>query len=93
MRRRAAWPRTPPRLSRLFEIYKRDPGWTLLRAGVTRAKPEGRLVLEAMERHGLELPMLEGIRERLAEAAEEHGEKDMAATYLASAPRQPARRS
>jgi 3-hydroxyisobutyrate dehydrogenase len=55
------------------------------------AKDAG-LVLEAMERHDLDLPMLEAIRARLDEAAEEHGEKDMAATYLASAPGEPAGR-
>jgi 3-hydroxyisobutyrate dehydrogenase len=56
------------------------------------AAKDARLVQEAMERHDLELPMLETIRERLAEAAEEHGEQDMAATFLASLPRQPASR-
>ena len=56
------------------------------------AAKDARLVLEAMERHDLELPMLEAIRFQLEEAAEEHGDKDMAAAYLASAPRQTARR-
>lgn len=55
------------------------------------AAKDARLVVEAMERHDLDLPMLETIRERLAEAAAEHGDKDMAATYLVSASRQPAR--
>jgi 3-hydroxyisobutyrate dehydrogenase len=49
------------------------------------AKDAG-LVLEAAQRHDLDLPMLEAIRAQLDEAAEEHAEKDMAATYLASAP-------
>jgi 3-hydroxyisobutyrate dehydrogenase len=48
------------------------------------AAKDARLVLEAMERHDLELPLLEAIRDQLEEAAAEHGEKDMAATYLAS---------
>ena len=48
------------------------------------AAKDARLVLEAIERHELELPMLEAIRDQLEEAAREHGEKDMAATYLAS---------
>jgi 3-hydroxyisobutyrate dehydrogenase len=39
-----------------------------------------------MDRHDLELPMLEAIHERLEHGAREHGDKDMAATYLASAP-------
>jgi 3-hydroxyisobutyrate dehydrogenase len=51
------------------------------------ASKDAGLVLEAVERHGLDLAMLETIRERLAEAAAEHGDKDLAATYLASAPR------
>lgn len=55
------------------------------------AAKDARLVLEAMERHDLELPMLEAIRRQLDQAAAEHGEKDMAAAYLASAPKQPAR--
>jgi 3-hydroxyisobutyrate dehydrogenase len=54
------------------------------------AAKDARLVMEAASRHDLELPMLEAINERLDEAAREHGDKDMAATYLASAPRQPA---
>jgi 3-hydroxyisobutyrate dehydrogenase len=54
------------------------------------AAKDARLVMEAASRHDLELPMLEAINQRLDEAAREHGDKDMAATYLASAPRQPA---
>jgi 3-hydroxyisobutyrate dehydrogenase len=49
------------------------------------AKDAG-LLLEAARRHDLHLPMLETIGERLDEAAREHGDKDMAATYLASTP-------
>src|SRR5690349_15002698 len=56
------------------------------------ASKDAGLVLEAMERHDLDLPLLETIRGRLEEAAKEHGDKDMAATYLASAG-QPARQS
>jgi 3-hydroxyisobutyrate dehydrogenase len=56
------------------------------------AAKDARLVLEAMERHDLDLPMLEAIRAQLEEAAQEHGEKDMAAAYLASAPKQRAGR-
>jgi 3-hydroxyisobutyrate dehydrogenase len=54
------------------------------------AAKDARLVMEAASRHDLDLPMLEAINQRLDEAAREHGDKDMAATYLASAPRQPA---
>ena len=57
------------------------------------AAKDARLVLEAMERHEIELPMLEAIKEQLERAAAEHGDQDMAATYLASAPRQAAGRS
>jgi 3-hydroxyisobutyrate dehydrogenase len=56
------------------------------------AAKDARLVAEAMERHDLDLPMLEAIRSQLEEAAEEHGEKDMSAAYLASTPKQGARR-
>jgi len=43
-----------------------------------------------MERHDLDLAMLDTIRQQLEDAAREHGEKDMAATYLASAAKQTA---
>jgi len=52
---------------------------------LTLAAKDARLVLEAAERHDLELPLLEVIAERLAEGASEHGDEDMAATYLTSA--------
>jgi 3-hydroxyisobutyrate dehydrogenase len=48
------------------------------------AAKDARLVLEAAQRHGLDLPMLDAIRSQLEEAAEEHGEKDMSAIFLAS---------
>jgi 3-hydroxyisobutyrate dehydrogenase len=54
------------------------------------AAKDARLVLEAAQRHDLDLPMLDAIRSQLDEAAQEHGELDMAAAYLASAPGQPA---
>jgi 3-hydroxyisobutyrate dehydrogenase len=50
------------------------------------AKDAG-LVDDAIERHGLDLPMVSAIRRRLDEGVPEHGEKDMSATYLTSAPR------
>jgi 3-hydroxyisobutyrate dehydrogenase len=62
-----------------------DPAFKLELA----AKDAG-LVLEAAQRHELDLPMLNAIRSQLDEAAQEHGELDMAAAYLASAPGQPA---
>jgi 3-hydroxyisobutyrate dehydrogenase len=56
------------------------------------AAKDARLVLEAAQRRDLDLPMLEAIRSQLDEAAKQHGDLDMAAAYLASAPKQPARR-
>jgi 3-hydroxyisobutyrate dehydrogenase len=50
------------------------------------AKDAG-LVSEAAEVHELDLPMMRTIRERLDQGAEEHGDKDMSATYLTSSPR------
>ena len=47
---------------------------------------DARLVTEAAEMHGLDLPVLAAIRERLEEGAPDHGDEDMAATYLTSAP-------
>jgi 3-hydroxyisobutyrate dehydrogenase len=49
------------------------------------AKDAG-LVEDAIERHGLDLPMVSAIRRRLDEGVPEHGEKDMSATYLTSTP-------
>lgn len=47
------------------------------------AKDAG-LALAAAEQAGLELPMLAAIRERMDAVAEEHGDEDLAAVYLAS---------
>jgi 3-hydroxyisobutyrate dehydrogenase len=55
------------------------------------AAKDARLVLEAAQRHELDLPMLGAIRSQLEEAAKEHGDKDMAAAYLASAPKESSR--
>lgn len=49
------------------------------------AKDAG-LALTAAEEAELELPMLAAIRRRMDEAAAEHGDKDLAAVYLASSP-------
>jgi 3-hydroxyisobutyrate dehydrogenase len=49
------------------------------------AAKDARLVVESAQRHDLDLPLLEIVRDRLAEGAREHGDKDMAATYLTSA--------
>ena len=48
------------------------------------AAKDARLVAESAERHDLDLPMLSAIAERMTAGVEEHGDKDMAATYLTS---------
>ena len=50
------------------------------------AAKDARLVQEAAERHDLELPLLEVVAERLAQGVSDHGDEDVAATYLTSAP-------
>jgi 3-hydroxyisobutyrate dehydrogenase len=50
------------------------------------AAKDARLVDEAANRHGLDLPLLTAIRRRLEEGVEEHGEEDMSATFLTAAP-------
>jgi 3-hydroxyisobutyrate dehydrogenase len=50
------------------------------------ALKDARLVLEAAERHDLELALTDAVARRFAEAAEQgHGEEDMAAIYHAAA--------
>jgi 3-hydroxyisobutyrate dehydrogenase len=49
------------------------------------AKDAG-LVEEAAKRHGLDLPLVHTIRERMEEGIPEHGNEDMSATFLTSAP-------
>jgi 3-hydroxyisobutyrate dehydrogenase len=49
------------------------------------AKDAG-LIEESAKRHNLDLPMFSAIRARMAEGAKEHGDEDMSATYLTSAP-------
>jgi 3-hydroxyisobutyrate dehydrogenase len=44
------------------------------------------LVTDAAWQHGLELPLFEMIARRLSQAAGEHGDEDVSATYLTSAP-------
>ncbi len=50
------------------------------------AAKDASLVQEAAERHDLDLPLVRTIRERLDAGVAEHGDQDMAATYLTSAP-------
>jgi 3-hydroxyisobutyrate dehydrogenase len=48
------------------------------------AAKDARLVDEAAKRADLDLPVLSAIAQRMTEGAREHGDKDMAATYLTS---------
>jgi 3-hydroxyisobutyrate dehydrogenase len=50
------------------------------------AKDAG-LVADAADRSNLDLPMLRAIAQRMTLGAKEHGDKDMAATYLTCTPR------
>ena len=50
------------------------------------AAKDARLAKQAAEEADLELPMLAAIAERLTAASGEHGDKDIAATYLVSGP-------
>jgi 3-hydroxyisobutyrate dehydrogenase len=50
------------------------------------AAKDARLVVEAAEAAGLDLPMLRAVAERMREGAREHGDEDLSATYLTSAP-------
>jgi 3-hydroxyisobutyrate dehydrogenase len=49
------------------------------------AAKDAALVAESAERHQVDAPLTRLLRDRLAEGAREHGDKDMAATYLTSA--------
>lgn len=51
------------------------------------AAKDASLVDEAARQHELDLPLLRTIRQRFAQGAEQHGDEDMSATYLTSAPR------
>jgi 3-hydroxyisobutyrate dehydrogenase len=64
-------------------IIERDftPSFTLKLAAKDAA-----LVEEAAERHDLRLPLISAIRQRMEEGIPQHGEEDMSATFLTSAP-------
>jgi 3-hydroxyisobutyrate dehydrogenase len=49
------------------------------------AAKDAALVEDAAARAELDLPMLAAIRQRFAEGVEQHGDEDLAATYLTSA--------
>jgi 3-hydroxyisobutyrate dehydrogenase len=50
------------------------------------AAKDAALVRQAAEDHGVDLPLVETIAQRLAHGAKEHGDKDFSATYLTSTP-------
>jgi 3-hydroxyisobutyrate dehydrogenase len=50
------------------------------------AAKDARLAETAANEAGLHLPLVEAIAERLSAASDEHGDQDMAATYLLSSP-------
>lgn len=50
------------------------------------AAKDAALVTDAAWQHGLDLPLLELIARRLGQAVAEHGDEDVSATYLTSAP-------
>lgn len=50
------------------------------------AAKDARLAVDAAQRHGLDLPVVRAIAERMAQGAREHGDEDLAATFLTSAP-------
>lgn len=54
------------------------------------AAKDASLIDEAAHQHGLDLPLIETIAERLSEGAVDHGDEDFSATYLTSAPDQAA---
>lgn len=52
------------------------------------ARKDADLILEAASAHGLELPIMEAVAERMRRAERDgHGDEDMAATYWATPPR------
>ena len=53
------------------------------------AAKDARLVAEAAERHHVDVPLARFLRDRLAQGVPEHGDEDMAATYLTIAPSRP----
>lgn len=54
------------------------------------AAKDANLVEDAAFQHGLDLPLLDAVARRLGEAVGEHGDEDISATYLTSAPEQAA---
>jgi 3-hydroxyisobutyrate dehydrogenase len=53
---------------------------------LTLAAKDARLAAAAATEHGLDLPLVTTIAERLTAGSDQHGDEDMAATFLVSAP-------
>jgi 3-hydroxyisobutyrate dehydrogenase len=51
------------------------------------ATKDARLAVDAATRRELDLPVLAAIAQRMAEAVPDHGDEDLSATYLSSAPK------
>jgi 3-hydroxyisobutyrate dehydrogenase len=51
------------------------------------ATKDARLASESARKHELDLPVLDAIAERMQQAVPEHGDEDLSATFLTSAPR------
>jgi 3-hydroxyisobutyrate dehydrogenase len=51
------------------------------------ATKDARLACESASEHGLDLPVLDAIAERMGQAVSEHGDEDLSATFLSSTPR------
>src|SRR3954469_14290718 len=67
---------------KMMAARKFDPAFSL-----ALARKDARLVLEAAERHGFDAALVEVVARKMDEAIEAgHGDEDMAATFLASAP-------
>ena len=58
-----------------------DPAFTL-----KLATKDAGLMLDSVRAHGLDLPLIATIHERFAQAVDAHGEQDLSATFLTSAP-------
>jgi 3-hydroxyisobutyrate dehydrogenase len=56
------------------------------------ATKDAMLADESAREHGLDLPALKAISERMQQAVAEHGEEDLSAVYLSSAPARPRER-
>jgi 3-hydroxyisobutyrate dehydrogenase len=52
------------------------------------AAKDARLMRDATREHGLDLPLVDAIAQRLTDGAKEHGDEDFSATFPTSQPKQ-----